>query len=343
MKPIFSARLTPLLSGVQRHWRDSPAQQLWQAWISELLGLLPAHVRARLLPQVKEQYIDWPVAGSFHRNAGERPVLLLPASMVLAQSLQLPVAALRDLHSVVGYELDKYTPYPREQMHYVARVIDKGKTVAQVLLVAILRERLQALLDSCAEQGLVLDGMDCRGADGQPLGVDLLPAALKPPRTHTRRLPRYLAWTCATLLLTCMVLLLNASANRVERMQHSVEQQRREVQQVQALRRELTNTQGATRYLAQQKAARPTVSSVLVDLTGCLGADTWVEQLEIADSGGVSITGQSARASALISRMKNCQTLRDAQFQGIIQPDAKSGKEHFSLRAQLRTETPHAS
>lgn len=343
MKQLLLQRLTALLSRVQRHWRDSPAQRLWQAWLRELQALLPASVRARLLPQVREQQIDWPLPASLHQHAGERLVLLLPASMVLAQPLQLPLAALRDLHSVVGFELDKYTPYPREQMQYVARVLGKGKTLVQVMLVAILRERLQTILDNCAEQGLVLHRVDCRSVDGQPQGIDLLPAGLKPPRVRSARLPRYLSWACGVLLLTCMVLWLDARSAMVQSMQHSVEQQRRQVQQVQELRRELSNTQGAARYLAQQKAAQPTLSSALVDLTGCLGADTWVEQLEISDSGGVSITGQSAGASALISRMKGCKTLRDVQFQGIIQPDAQTGKEHFSLRAQLHREASDAS
>lgn len=343
MKQLLLQRLAPLQSQVQRHWRDSPAQRLWHAWLYELQALLPDSTRARWLPQVREQQLDWPLPAAFQPRADERLVLLLPANMVLAQPLQLPVAALRDLHSVVGFELDKYTPYPRDQMHYVARVTGKGKTLAQVLLVAILRERLQTILDTCTAQGLVLHRIDCRAGNGLPLGIDLLPAALKPAPARSNRLPRYLAWTCAALLLACMVLWLGARSAMVDEMQHSVEQQRHQVQQVQELRRELINTQGAARYLAQQKAAQPTTSNVLMDLTGCLGADTWVEQLEISDNGAVSITGQSAKASALISRMKGCQTLQDAQFQGIIQPDAQTGKEHFSLRAQLRREPAHAS
>ena len=61
-----------------------------------------------------------------------------------------------------------------------------------------------------------------------------------------------------------------------------------------------------------------------------------------ADGGGVSLSGQSSKASALITRMKDCKTLSDAQFQGIIQPDADTGKERFSLRAQLRKEAADA-
>jgi general secretion pathway protein L len=342
MKHLFSKRLAPLQARLCSQWRDSRAQQLWQAWLNELQALLPAPVRARLLPQVRERLIDWPLTGPIGERHDERLVLVLPASMMLVQTLLLPTAAMRDLHNVIGFELDKYTPYPRDHLQYVARVIGKEGALARVLLVAVLRERLQPALDACKAQGLALHAVDGRDAQGRRLGVDLLPAEQKPPRRGRARLPRYLALVCCTLLVSCMVLWLDARTAMVDAMQHRVDEQRGQVQAVQNLRRELINTQGAARYLAQQKAAQPTLSSVLVDLTGCLGADTWIEQLEIADGGGVSLSGQSAKASALITRMKDCKTLSDAQFQGIIQPDAQTGNERFSLRAHVRKEAPDA-
>lgn len=343
MKQSLTQHLAPLQAGVRRYWCASPAQGLWQAWLGELRDALPPRARAHLLPTRQERLIDWPLTAGVQSHPAERLVLVLPASGVLVQSLQLPLAALRDLHSVVGFELDKYTPFPREQMHYVARVDSKGQRVARVQLVAILRERLQPILDTCREQGLTLHAVDCRGADGRPMGVDLLPAEQRPAAAKGRRLPRMLALASGALLLACMVLWLDARTAQVEAMQAEVDQQREQVQQVQALRRELSNSQGAARYLAGQKAAQPTLAKVLVDLTGCLGADTWVQQLEINDSGGVSISGQSAKASALIGRVKTCSTLTAAQFEGIIQPDEQTGKERFSLRAQLRQEPAHAS
>lgn len=342
MKHLFYKRLAPLQARVHGQWRHSHAQRLWHAWLSELQALLPASVRAHLLPQERERLIDWPLAEAIAQRPDERLVLMLPASMMLVQTLALPSAAVRDVHNVIGFELDKYTPYSRDQLHYVARVISKEGAIAHVLLVAVLLERLQPTLDACKAQGLTLHAVDGRDAQGQRLGVDLLPAEQKPPRPGRARLPRALALACCALIVSCMVLWLDARSTMVDTMQHTVDEQRVQVQQVQNLRRELINTQGAARYLAQQKNAQPTLSSVLVDLTGCLGADTWIEQLEISNGGDVSLSGQSAKASALITRMKDCTTLRDAQFQGIIQPDAQTGNERFSLRAHMRKEAADA-
>lgn len=342
MKHLLSKRLAPLQAQLHGQWRDSRAQQLWQAWLNELHALLPVALRARLFKQAHERVIDWPLSGPVKQNTDERLILLLPADHLLTQTLLLPTAALRDVHTVIGFELDKFTPYPRDQLHYVARVTGKQGALAQVLLVAILRERLQPLLDACTAQGLALHAVDGRDEQGRRLSVDLLPAEQKPARRRHSRWPRYLVLACCALLIGCMALWLNARTRMVEAMQQHVDEQRVQVLAVQNLRRELINSQGAAQYLARLKAAQPTLSSVLVDLTGCLGADTWAEQLEIADGGGVSLSGQSAKASALITRMKDCKTLSDTQFQGIIQPDADTGKERFSLRAQLRKEAADA-
>jgi general secretion pathway protein L len=347
MKPLISPpwvqRLARLRAGWHSHWYGSLGQRLWQAWLQELRNALPARLHTGLLQPTRERLLDWPLTDPLASGDGDRMVLLLPYAMVLAQPLQLPLAASRDLSSVMGYELDKYTPFPREHMHFVARVQSRGKTMARVLLVAILRERLQSVLEHCRERGLRLHAVDCRGADGQPLGVDLLPGEHERQGARTGSLPRYLAVLCFGLVLACMLMWLNARSAMVEAMQTSVNEQRQQVQALQNLRRELINTRGAARYLTQQRAAQPTLASVLLDLTGCLGSDTWVEQLEISEGGGVSITGQSLKASALIGRAKTCRTLGDAQFQGIIQPDEHTGKERFSLHALLRKEATDAS
>jgi general secretion pathway protein L len=172
MKPLILLpvvrRLARLRARWQSQWHGSLGQRLWQAWLQELRNALPARLRTGLLKPPRERQLDWPLADPLASGDDDRVVLLLPSAMVLAQSLHLPLAASRDLNSVMGYELDKYTPFPREHMHYVARVQSRGKIMARVLLVAILRERLQSVLEHCRERGLRLHAVDCRGADGQP-------------------------------------------------------------------------------------------------------------------------------------------------------------------------------
>ena len=322
-------------------WQASLARRWLNAWLAELQGMLPPALAGRLADGNTPRLLPWPLPE--HPERGRAAVLLLPASQVLAQRIDLPLAATRNLAQVLAFEIDRYTPYTAEQVHFVARVVARRSTLAQVELVAIARSALDGMLAACRERGVQLVGIDALDGDGARLAINLLPTGSAGTLAGPGRLGRWL-WlgccACAVLLATAW---LDRRQGEVEAMQREVAVQRQAAQQVQQLRQSLDTTLGASTYLASLKAQRPTLTALLADLTACLGSDTWVEQLEVRDGTHVSFSGQSAHASALLAQVKACTTLDHAQFQGIIQADKATGRERFSITAQLRQEVPHAS
>ena len=345
MNSLFSvpAPLRAYLASGEQRWQGSAAQRFWQRWLAELRGCVPVRLRHRLSPQITVQNHRWPiVTPTCEIQASARHVLMLPTTVVMIHHLQLPTAAARALTAVVGYELDKYTPYPRDQLFYVVRQDGRSAGGLKITLIAVLRERMHAILAECAAQGLRPQRVDVCSEDGTPLGIDLLPESARPVnhrRGGGRR--RVLVGLCAVLLVTLMGLWLHDRQQRLEGMRATVQSLKGQVAQVQQLRQQLTNTLGAADYLTRHKAARPTMAALMSELTACLPDDTWLEQLEI-DADDVSFSGQSVRASALISHLKDCPSLENPQFQGVIQPDADSGKERFSLHARLHQEAVDA-
>jgi general secretion pathway protein L len=341
MNEHLTARLHLLTQPLARRWHGSLLQQGWRLWLKELRGCLPGW----LLPHdIPEHVYPWPITAPVVKLTGEaRQVLLLAPDAVLVQSLQLPVAAARNLSTVVGYELDRFTPFDAAQLYFVARQERRTAAHLQVTLVAILRERLDQILDDCAALGLQPHAVDVYDRAGVPMGIDLLPAPLRPrQRPAGKGLQRSLPWLCGALLIAAMVLWLNDRQRVLDAMQQSVRAQKAQVAEVQALRQQLLNTRGAAQYLIRRKAAQPPLAALLNGLTACLPPDTWIDQLEVNDGADVSFSGQSAKASALITRIKNCRSLENAQFEGVIQPDAQTGKDQFSLRAHLHQEAADA-
>ncbi|KEZ66416.1 general secretion pathway protein GspL, partial [Pseudomonas amygdali pv. tabaci str. ATCC 11528] len=163
-----------------------------------------------------------------------------------------------NLSTVVGYELDRFTPFDAGQLYFVARQDSRSASFVQVTLVAILRERLDAILSECAERGLRPDAVDVvtdMGTAGQRMGIDLLPMPLRPQQSHSgHRLQRWLLWLCAGLLLSAMLLWLNDRQSLLDDMQASVQAQKAQVGEIQQLRQQLTNTLGAANYLIRRKA-----------------------------------------------------------------------------------------
>ena len=321
------------LEPIARHWRGSLLQQGWRLWLAELRACVPSWL-AR--PEPPEQIHHWPLAAPATSDS-TRQVLMLGADAVLLQRVQLPLAAGRNLNAVVGYELDRYTPFEADQLYFVARQERRTSTHLEVTLVAILRERLDQILSDCTALGLHPHRVDAAN-----LGIDLLPPPLRPrQRPPGMGLQRSLPWLCGALLIAAMLLWLNDRQRVIDAMHASVQQQKADVAEVHALRQQLLNTRGAAQYLTRRKLAQPPLAALLNDLTTCLPADTWLDQLDVKD-GEISFSGQSAKASALITRIKGCRSLENAQFEGVIQPDARTGKDQFALRAHLRQEAADA-
>ncbi|CAM3189180.1 general secretion pathway protein GspL [Pseudomonas floridensis] len=339
MNASVSARLAPVIAlrdRIVQQWRGSLGQQAWQWWSAELRACLPPRVRRWLVHETVEQTYVWPLVEPVSASAVDaQKILVLPSSLVLVQTLQLPLAAARNLSTVIGYELDRFTPFDAGQLYFVARQEGRNAGFIQVTLVAVLRKRLDAILEECTALGLRPDTVDVGTPDAR-MGVDLLPAPLRPQQSRSgHRLQRWLLWLAVGLLLGTMLLWLNDRQQLLDQMQAEVKAQKAQVSEVQQLRQQLTNTRGAANYLLRRKAAQPPLSALLSELTACLPSDTWIEHLEISDSAEVAFAGQSAKASALIARVKDCRSLDNAQFQGVIQPDSKTGKDQYSLRAHL--------
>lgn len=338
------AQLTRLAQPLVRYWRASVWRQGWDLWLTHLRACLPKHWQHRLLGYQPEVLCPWPLIGPQPvLVAGARLVLLLPRSAVLVQHLELPLASARNLQTVVEYELDRLTPFEASQLYFVARREGRNGRFIRVRLVAILRDHLDALLKECATQGLHPSAVDIQDDANTRLHIDLLPASLRViQQASGQGVKRFLLWLCAGLLISAMLLLLNQRHAVLAQMQTTVLAQRDEVAQLQKVRQQLANTRDAADYLIRRKAAQPPLAALLAELTGCLPADTWVEQLEINHGADISFSGQSAKASALIGRIKDCHSLKDARFEGVIQPDPHTGKDHFSIRAHIIQEAGHA-
>jgi general secretion pathway protein L len=377
----MSAATTSLRLGLERirqGWRASSMPGFFAWWSGELAALLPARWRATLadgagwylLQQVDG---DWRLRRAGHAEPlarwsdsldaaaqqaalavawqgtdpeDRRLALLLPADAVLRRVLQLPLAARGKLHQVAGYEMDRQTPFNVAQVYYAVRELAQpaaaGRCVVELLVVR--RDALDPLLARLKVLGIAVDAVDLPQDAGR-LGIDLLPPEQASHRVRPRlRLNLALAAACALLLLLVMGSWLHNRESALAQMQAQVDAMRSDAQQVVTLRKQLQDDVGASGFLAQRKAQRPTVLGVLLDLTKRLPPTAWLERFSLDDSGQIGFQGQSPQAVKLLDLLKGSPLLDNANFQGSIQTDPASGKERFYMVAQLHKPAPeHAA
>ncbi|CAG8871113.1 hypothetical protein PS627_04293 [Pseudomonas fluorescens] len=321
-------------------WQGSPVQRAWRWWSAQLRACVPQ----RLSRKIPEQLYPWPLVANPAPAVGARAVLVLQPDQALRQSLSLPLAAARDLDGILAYELDRFTPFSSKQAHHVVRREGISGGRLRLTLVTLRRDRLATWLAGFAEHGITLECIDLLDEQGERLGLNLLPE--KASHAGSQRRARRLA----ALGVLALVLVYAAMAAVLHQREAAVQQRTAEVQalraqtaELQSLRQALTQADSATRSLTTLKQRQATYALLLAELSACLPLDTWLQSLQVNRDGQVDLAGFTAHASGLLNQMKGCRYLADVRYQGVIQPDAESGKDRFYVRAQLSREQAHAA
>ncbi len=370
--PSTSNPLTKPLSRLALRYAQSPVPRFLRWWGGELLACLPQGWRQRfqvsdrsiqlrieadglvvcaargaLVDELGRLELEPPEAlpGLLNELLDEnqrslRRILLVPAVSVLRRNLHLPVAALENLSSVLGFELDRQTPFRADQVRYDSRVLPHSADARQVpvQLALITRERLAQELTRLDGLASSLGAVDVAEDDGRRAGFNFLPAEQRARRNHS------FAWMMAGMAAFTVFLMWLAMsqmiANRrdaVERLQADVEAQRAEARAVLQLRDELDSAAAGANFLAVEKASQPSMLLVLDELTRLLPDDTYLERLS-ASRGELTLAGQSSQAPQLVKVLQEAKSFRGAALSGPIQPDARSGKDRFNLAAKFGIE-----
>ena len=269
--------------------------------------------------------------------------LLLPGGQVLRRRFALPAAATEQLREVMRHELDRQTPFRAEQVSYDCRVlaIDPLSKQAQVELLVLSRDKLDAALAPLGTLADGLAGVDARDGDGRPLHANLLPPEQRRPRS-LRAL-----WINLGLIVVALIALLFGLAHALENrraalntLQATVDTRRNEARLVSALDTQLTQAIEGAGFLARARAAKPPMLAVLADLSQRLPNSTSIERFSQSEK-QIFLTGTSTEAAALVLRLQGSPYLRAPALSGSVQPDAASGRDRFTLTAEL-AEPVHA-
>lgn len=362
------------LERLRRAWRGSALPGFLQWWGGELANLVPPRWRHAFTGGQEWFAIERRADAWVLRRAGESIVLasaddidtpehrtselrralavtdpadryialVLPPAQVLRRRLVLPVAARDNLRQVAGFDLDRQTPFRPGDIHYGVRDLGEpageGRFAAE--LAATPRATLDPLLDELASLGVTPDRVDV--VQGSALaGLDLLPPQRAPRRVdRRRRVNLALIAAIVVLAIGTMVTWLHNRAATLEAMRAEVESMQADANRVGALRKRLTDSAGASGFLARRKLETAAVLPVLQELTARLPDDTWLERFTLNASGQIGFQGQSPQAAKLIDALKGAKTIGEPSFQGTIQTDPTSGKERFYMQAKALMPKP---
>lgn len=282
-----------------------------------------------------------PLATILSANAIELPRwLLLPASSGLRRTLQLPGAARERLREVLGFEIERQTPFTANDVLYDGRVLqvrDDGQL--QVELVVVPRAGFEAACDALQGLSAWLAGVDLVDADGRPLGINLLPLARRYIRANPWRWWNVLF--AAVLILATGFGLAQVLANRraaADQLEAEVATRSVQARVVAQQRQRLVDAVEGGVYLQQQRNARPSVVEVMDELARRLPDGTYLEKVSI-EAGQLTVIGLSNQAAALVGMLEGARQWHAPALYGALQPDPRTRSDRFTLVAQLNDAT----
>jgi general secretion pathway protein L len=263
-------------------------------------------------------------------------VLRLTADQAIHKLIYLPAAAYENLQQVVGFELDRYTPFSVEQVYFNAIMLGKtDHSQLEVLLIAAPKVSLDEQLLQVAALGVRPHKIDYQQVleDFPQIGnaVNLLPDRYQ---HQGSKLSQSMHWITSGLLvlLTLWVLvwpiwLQGQAVDSLKTRIKQLEKQNRIVDQQQT---ELDALRAETQKLIDIKYQSPALLAVLGELSNLLNDETWLTHLQYSDK-RIQIQGQSPAASALISVLEQSEFFSNVSFVSPLTQDKTTGRERFQI------------
>ena len=270
--------------------------------------------------------------------------LLLPADACLRRRLLLPAAAAERLRDVVGFEIDRQTPFTAEDAAYDARLLSRreGDGQLDVELVVVPRAVLDAQRQALGTQARWLAGADVATAEGEPLGVNLLPPAARFARSDPWR-----AWNLA--LAGVAVLAVAATLWQMRDTRRAAAdacavvtgKQANAAREVSVQRQRLVDLVQGQAFLDRSRGGRATTVEVLDELSRRLPDDTHLEKFAL-EGDRLTLIGLSSQASALVGKLEGSKLWRAPALTGALVPDPRTKRDRFTLVAELVDNGPDA-
>ncbi|MEO6364907.1 MAG: PilN domain-containing protein [Luteimonas sp.] len=365
----FGARLRPGAGGFFAWWGQALASWLPASWralfglVHERLLLSPdtaSHTDPILLLRLQTAEglrdvgrVPWtvePVEGGMGDAGPDDPLtrilapsvaelprwLLLPAGTGLRRRMLLPAAAADRLREVLAFEIDRQTPFSVDAVYYDARILERrADAQLDVELIAVPRAALDAMAARLGVAAATLVGADLADTGGAPLGVNLLPDLQR-----NRAADPWRAWNWAFAMVAVIALaagMWQVLSNRraaADAFEREVATRTAQARRVTVQRQQLLDVVEGAAFLDRTRAARPTSTEVIDDLSRRLPNSTYLEKLAIEDT-NILLIGLSSEASSLVDRLYDSKFWKAPTLTGALQPDPRTNTDRFTLTAEL--------
>lgn len=350
--------------------------QLWRWWSGELKAMLPASIvrgldgdavatnvavdgnaltiittsagAAKSSPPQHvplDALLSSPVLRNLIAAGRDQVRLVLAPEQALVKQITLPLATEENLREVVGFELDRHTPFTPDQAYYDVQVVrrdPKNEKIAVSLAVAS-RSEITALVDTLRRAGLTCTAIGINAsAATNAAAFDLQPAFDKPPRRLSRmhRINLGLLAVAGALLFAAVILPIWQKREAVKLLNPQAQKSGAEFQLSERVYSQYTRLVAEYNFLATRKHAVYPVVSVLEELARTFLDTTWIQKLDIKQNGKVREVTMLGETQSVSKVIENLEQSPQAMFQNSKQltqtTPVQSNTVRFHVSAEIK-------
>jgi len=274
-------------------------------------------------------------------------ILLLAPGQFLRRRITLPTAARENLQQVVGFELDRHTPFNAAQVYYSTLISEYNPKKDHLVVDVVLTPRnvLNRLLARLQQAGIHLHQVSVIEApEAAPeLQFDLLPPQWK---FHLHQWRRTLNLALSVLLVILVALAVTVPIiihnQTIESLQSEIADARKAAQRANKLKEETLRLEQQARFVLEKKKATPALTAIIDELSQRLPQDTWLTGFQYRNH-QVNIDGKSPSASKLVELLEESPYLKNVHFVSPITQDRSTGLERFRISMDIVNESESVS
>ena len=271
-------------------------------------------------------------------------VVNLPVDSVPRRTVTLPLAAQENLREVLGFEIDRHTPFKVGEVAFDYRVtsVDPENGRLSVDLAVVPRELLEEALGLVKSFGLTPDriGIAGEGSRGDR-PFNFLPGDNQLGYSTTqRRLLTALTIAVVVSTIVAVYLPIYAQERTLAARQALLVESRAAALEVEELKNRLAARLERGRFLIDRRLSTPAASGLLADISARLPDDTWLLQMRWHGKDLV-LSGFSPAAATLIEGLEDSALLSEVRFESPVTADPRVQRERFNISAEVAAAWEH--
>jgi general secretion pathway protein L len=285
------------------------------------------------------------------QGEGGRARIAVPDELLMRRQVWLPAATAENLRGVLGFEMDRHTPFRADQVYFDFRITlhDNERSLIRVDFVAIPKSHLDSLVGKGETLGLKIVAAHPRGDLDNGVPERNLLAGQEQRRKEGglwNRTNLILAGAAVLLLFAALLIPIWQMRSTAMALGPRLEKARTDAQGVEAIRAELDALVTDHNHIAGRKHAIPGALQVLEEVSKALPDTTWVQVFELKTlpkAREVVITGETASSSKLLETLEQGGMLKNASFRGQLTKGQSATQERFVAGAEVVPRKPPAT